>query len=562
MKLIKTKYSTLSIAKWLFNHSKGCHLQAFINGAIGIALVALGLTSVDLFRTITDIASGKHTGSISTYAIMLAAVFIAEMLLHVAQTWVSAVLGVRTQNKMQKYFFARLLRGQWNGVEKYHSGDILNRLFGDVSDIVHLMTEVIPQFVSITIQFLASFIYLYQMDSELALILIVVCPLFIVLSRLWFRKMRRIVRHIKDSNSALQSIIQECVQHKMVIKVLQREDSMVERLAKRQSVLHSQTKSRARFAILTKSLINIGFAGTYLFGFVWTLYQLQDGLITMGVLMAFTQLIHRIQRPLLDIVQLLPIFVNSFTSSERLMELERLPLEEIDKENADIKALVSSKASIGISFKDTTYRYTEKGRNVLHHFSHDFLPGSFTAILGETGTGKTTLIRLMLSLIQQQHGDVALLVSGTDSATTVLTPSYRPLFSYIPQGNTLFSGTIRENLLMGNPNATTEQMKEALHIAMADFVLDLPDGLSTMCSEHGGGLSEGQAQRIAIARAILHPCKILLLDEATSALDIQTEKKLLESLKTHYSDVTIIFVTHRLAVVDFATDSITMEKQH
>lgn len=561
MKFIKTTYSTFSIAKWLFSHSKGCHLQAFINGAIGISLVALGLTSVDMFRTITDIAAGKQAGSISTYTIMLAAIFTAEMLLHVAQTWVAAVLGVRTQNKMQKYFFARLLRGQWTGVEKYHSGDILNRLFGDVNDIVHLMTEVIPKFFSIVIQFIASFIYLYQMDSDLALILIVVCPAFIVLSRLWFRKMRRIVRHIKDSNSSLQAIIQECVQHKMVIKVLQREDSMVERLAKRQSVLHSQTKSRARFAILTKSLINIGFAGTYLFGFIWTLYQLQEGLITMGVLMAFTQLIHRIQRPLLEIVQLLPVFVNSFTSSERLMELESLPLEDIGTDNADVEVISNCKTPVGISFKNVCYRYNDKGRIVLNRFSHDFLPGSFTAILGETGTGKTTLIRIMLSLIQQQQGEVELTVYGKEAGRHPVTPSHRPLFSYIPQGNTLFSGTIRENLLMGNPNATTEQMKEALHIAMADFVLDLPDGLSTICSEQGGGLSEGQAQRIAIARAILHPCKIMLLDEATSAIDVQTEKKLLESLKSHFNDTTIIFVTHRLAVVDFATDSITMVKQ-
>lgn len=561
MKFNKTKYSTKSIAQWLFSHSKGCRTQALLNGVIGLALVALGLISVDLFRTITDIATGKHDGSIAIYATALALVFISELLLHIAQTWVGATLGVRTQNLMQKFFFSRLLHGQWKGVEKYHSGDVLNRLFGDVNDIVGLMTEVIPMFITVVVQFVASFIYLYEMDMMLAIILIVISPAFMVLGRLYFRRMRRIVRHIKDSNSSLQSIIQECVQHKMVIKVLQREDSMVDRLSRRQSVLHLQTKSRAKLAILTKSFIHIGFAGSYLIGFVWALYQLQDGIITMGVLMAFTQLIHRIQRPMLDVAKLLPVFVNSLTSAERLMELEELPLEELGTQDANLEYAQKAQ-SIGVSFRNVSYRYSDAGRNVLNRFSHTFSPGSFTAILGETGAGKTTLIRLMLSLIAQQEGSVEMISEAPRNFTAALTPAHRSLFSYIPQGNTLFSGTIRENLLMGNPNATTDQMKEALHIAMADFVFDLPYGLSTVCSEQGGGLSEGQAQRIAIARAILHPCKILLLDEATSALDVQTEKSLLQNIKAHFADTTIIFVTHRLAVVDFTTDVITMEKQH
>lgn len=550
MRLNKTKYPLRQILRWLWSHHKGCRVQAVTNVVVGLLLVGLGLAGVETLRRLTDIATGAREGDILAMAGLFASILVMELLLHIASTWVAAVLGVKTQNLMQQKFFARLLNGKWSGVERFHSGDVLNRLFGDVGDIVRLMTEVLPSAVVVVVQFVASFVYLYTMDSSLALILIVVSPIFLILSRLYFMKMRRIVRKIKDSNSALQSIIQESVQHKMVIKVLERSGLMVDKLESRQKVLRGQVKSRARFSIFSKTLINVGFAGAYLTALVWGLLQLQEGLITVGVLMAFTQLINRIQRPLLDMARLLPTFVNSMTSAERLMELEELPLEQVGQARA-----IDGK--VGIRFTDVTYSYSDNGRTVLRSFSHDFRPGTFTAILGETGAGKTTLIRLMLALIRQNSGKVCLYNEKEEFDADTTT---RCNFSYVPQGNTLFSGTIRDNLLMGQPGATEEQMRRALNAAMADFVFELPDGLDTVCGEQGGGLSEGQAQRIAIARALIRPCRVLLLDEATSALDVQTEHSLLENIKREFADTTIIFVTHRLAVVGFTSDQLTMHK--
>lgn len=549
MKLNKTRYSTRTIVRWLWTHHRRCRLQAIINIVVGLLQVGLGLVGVEMLRRLTDIATGSREGSLVLFASLFGGVMVAELLLNILMTWVRAVLGVKTQNLMQQEFFARLLKGRWHGVERFHSGDVLNRLFGDVNDIVALMTEVLPSTVIILVQFVASFVYLYIMDSMLALIVVATAPVFILLSRFYFHKMRRIVRKIKDSNSALQATIQESVQHKMVVKVLEQGDTMVGRLEQRQQLLRKQVKSRARFSILTKMFVNIGFAGGYLVALVWGLFQLQDHLITVGVLMAFTQLISRIQRPLLDMARLLPTLVNSLTSSERLMELEALPLEPS-------LPPVALDGKVGLRIQNVDYQYTERGRHVLRQFSYDFRPGSFTAILGETGAGKTTLIRLMLALIEPSQGHVSL-YNDKDGVVPVSTAT-RCNFSYVPQGNTLFSGTIRDNLLFGNPMATTEQMHRALHLAMADFVQDLPEGLDTRCGEGGGGLSEGQAQRVAIARAILRPCRVLLLDEATSALDIQTERQLLERLKAHFTDTTIIFVTHRLAVVGFTSDQLTM----
>lgn len=552
----KTKYSTKQIAKWMWSYNKGCRLQALLNVIIGLSLVACSMASVDLVRRLTDVATHKIEGDIVFLSVLLGSLFAVELLLHIAATWVSAILGVRTQNRIQQKFFARILAGKWSGISNYHSGDVLNRLFGDVGDIVRLMTEVLPSAVIVVIQFVWSFTYLYMYDAPLAIVLVVASPIFLILSRIYFRKMRRIVRKIKDSNSAIQSIIQESIQHKMVIKVLERNTTMVDRLEQRQGLLRKQIKSRAQFSIISKSIVSIGFSGAFLAALIMALFQVYEGIITVGVLMSFMQLTNRIQQPLLDMARLLPTLVNSMTSSERLMELEELPLEAASTP-------VTLDGKVGIRFKDISYSYSDNGRMVIKNFSHDFAPGSFTAILGETGAGKTTLIRMMLSLINPSDGHGEIYSIGTDGKEQShdLHPSLRNNFSYIPQGNTLFSGTIRENLLFGNPKATTTQMKEALHLALADFVLKLPDGLDTKCGEGGGGLSEGQAQRISIARALLHPCKVLLLDEATSALDMDTEKRLLENLKQHYKDCTIIFVTHRLAVVDFTTDSFTMVRQ-
>lgn len=539
MKLNKTKYPTRTILRWLWSHHKGCRTQAAINVVVGLLQVGLGLWGVEQLRQLTDVATGKQEGHLLWMVALYVAIMFSEFLCHISRTWLAAVLGVRTQNLMQRQFFERILKGKWSGVERFHSGDVLNRLFGDVNDIVNLMSEVLPFLVTVVVQFIASFVYLLLMDATLAVIIVVSCPIFLLLSKLYFRKMRRIVRKLKDSNSDLQATIQESIQHKMIIKVMQMADRMVHRLERRQQLLQWQTQQRARLSILTRTIVFIGFRGGAITALAYGLVQVQNDAITVGMLMAFTQLVWRIQHPLLDLGRLLPTLVNSFASSERLMELEELPMDENENENDN------DNLSSAISFADVTYQYSAEGRKVLEHFSHEFLPGSFTAVLGPTGAGKTTLLRLMLRLVEPQEG-------------TVQAPPLQA-FSYVPQGNTLFSGSIRENLRFGNPKASTEQMYEALHVAQADFVRDLPKGLDTKCGEGGGGLSEGQAQRIAIARAILRPCTILLLDEATSALDVDTERNVLTAIRERYADTTIIFVTHRLSAVQFASDEIHME---
>ena len=367
------------------------------------------------------------------------------------------------------------------------------------------------------------------------------------------KRMRRYTREIRQSDSRIQSVIQESLQHRTVIKTLEQSDRHIGKLDDLQDALRSQIFGRTRFSLSARMLVAFAFSGGYLTAFLWGAVRLSTGSITFGTMTAFLQLVGKVQRPALDLSRLLPSFINALTAVERLMELEELPSEasgtaQLFPQTPDLQ------------LKDVTFSYSTGDRPILKHFSCNFPAGSCTAVLGETGAGKTTLIRLLLALATPQEGSITLSPANTAQpplstlnfqlSTLEVSPQTRSNFVYVPQGNTLFSGTIHDNLLMGNPHATEAEMLQALRTACADFVLSLPDGIDTNLNEQGGGLSEGQAQRIAIARALLRPGHILLLDEVTSALDPETERQLIKNLRRDCTGKTFIFITHHPAVAE------------
>ena len=390
------------------------------------------------------------------------------------------------------------------------------------------------------------------MDSKLALIIISIVPVFIFVSKYYVRKMRAITRDVRDTESNIQSILQESIQHRIILKTLERIGTMTERLDHTQQHLRRQVRHRTLFSSVSGTLISTGFATGYLITFLWGVTRLHEGTITYGMMLAFIQLVGQIQGPFRDMTKFIPIIISAFTAGERLMELEEAPVEQ---QGDPIKFADGA----GLRMTHVSFRYDERERYILRDFSFDFPPGSSTAILGETGAGKTTLIRLILALLKPTEGKVEMY---SDSSLSV-SPLTRCNLVYVPQDNTLFSGTIRDNLLLGNPDATDDQMREALRTACADFVLSLPNGLDSSLGENSTGLSQGQAQRICIARALLREGNILLLDEATSALDTATETRLLQNLaQRKRTNQTLLFVTHRLAVVEHCTQVLRLTKQH
>jgi len=584
LQLPDNHYTAGQIFRWLWRALKGNRLQAILNASIGLMGVGLSLASVWAMQRAIDIAAkgfaaskaaGAANFELSTvnyelyWAVgIMALLILGEFALGISRVWIKNILGIKAQNRMQQQMLARLLRSEWRGREAMHSGDIINRLEQDVRHVVSFLTETLPSTLSTVAMFIGAFFYLMQMDTWLAIVTVAILPLFILISRYYVLYMRRFTRKVRDCDSEVQSLLTETMQHRMLVKTMEADEQMISRLEQTQTTLRGWVRRRTAFSVASNFFLNVGFSLGYLVAFLWGALRLSNGTITFGAMTAFLQLVYRIQGPARELTRLVPTFVGVFTATERLMELEDVP-EEIQGEPQLLPG------PCGIHFDHVTFNYGAPGQQpAMKDFSFDFPPGSCTAVMGETGAGKTTLIRLLLALVKPQEGEITIYseelrvkieefataipsVDGTAAANSSLftlhsslSPLHRCNFVYVPQGNTLLSGTLRENLQLGRPDATDAEMREVLQMACADFIDELPDGLDTRFSEQGGGLSEGQAQRIAIARALLRPGSIMLLDEATSALDADTEKQVLSNILNQQSR-TVIFVTHRPAVISY-----------
>ncbi|WP_314970307.1 ABC transporter ATP-binding protein [Phocaeicola abscessus] len=540
------------VAQWLWRATKGIRCRLLFNGVLGMVRVAAGLLFIYVSKQLIDMATGHiaHTSAAFTLYLALLVVFmVAQIGAVLCNSWFTNQTEVRMKNRLRHNLFTHLMNVTWMGKGCLHSGDILNRLEEDVRVVTEVVCRSLPDLTVTLINLSAAFLFLYRLSPPLAWCILFIMPVFLGLSKIYIRRMRRLTKDIRSTDSDVQSVLQESIQHRIVIQTMEQHDQMAGKLDMLQQALYDQTMDRTRFSLFSRSMVSFGFVAGYLFVFIWSLFQLQQGLITFGVMSAFLQLVGQIQRPTIELTRLLPQFVHATTSIDRLHELEALPGEETaDRHRLDGK--------VGILMQEVTFGY-EEGKEVLHRFTHDFKPGSRTAVMGETGAGKSTTIRLILSLLKPKSGTIELYNA---SERIVADARSRCNTVYVPQGNSLLSGTIRDNLLLGDPDAGDPALYEVLHHTAADFVKDLPEGLNTVCGEQGGGLSEGQAQRIAIARGLLRKGNILLLDEFSASLDEETEEILMERLLANYPDKTMIFITHHETVAGYCSDVVHLKK--
>ena len=548
IKIPEGQYTIRELSRWLWHALQGNRLQACLNAGIGLVGVVLSLLTVWAMQYAIDIASGTIPGSIYLAVGFMAMLILGEFAVGISRVWIRNILGVKAQNRMQQHLMKCLLQAEWRGRDAMHSGDVVNRLEEDVRQVCVFLTETLPSVLSTLALFIGAFVYMLRMDVWLACITVAVLPIFVVLSRYYVAHMRRYSRKVRQSDSDIQSLLTETMQHQMLVKTMEADRLLLDRLGQEQQTLRGWVRRRTVFSVASHLFINFGFAFGYLVAFLWGALRLHAGTLTFGGMTAFLQLVYRIQGPARDLSRLAPAFVSVFTAAERLMELEYTPKEE---QGDPIK--LEGPCGIEISDVNFTYSSSDKGETLsqpptLSHFSATFKPSTCTAVMGPTGSGKTTLIRLILALVKPDSGHIRIYNNDAREDLTVL---HRCNFVYVPQGNTLLSGTLRQNLLLANPQATDDDMHQALQTACADFVFSLPNGLDSSVSELGGGLSEGQAQRISIARALLRPGSILLLDEATSALDAETEQRVLNNLLADGSQRTVIVITHREAAIAY-----------
>lgn len=533
---IMVRISIKEGTRWLWNASQGYRVPILASILAGTTRIGISLTFVWQCKHLIDIATHQADGNIAIGLASMTGCIVLQLLLSSLVNRLYAHTEISLRNRLRQNLFEHILKSHWSGRETFHSGDMLNRMEEDVRTVTDLLAGSIPSAGITLFQLAGAALFLFCLDHRMAVVILLIMPLALLFSKLYMKRMRHLTREIRATDSRLQSHLQENLQHRTLISTLEYTSMAADMISTLQSGLKRLVMRRNSFSIFSGLMVQAGFALGYLTAFAWGIYGLDTGTVTFGTLTAFLQLVAQVQRPVVELARQIPAFISALTSVERIDELTSLPLEEQGEP-------LILKGKVGIRLENVTFAYPDGKRKVIEHFTHDFEPGSLTAVLGETGSGKSTMVRLMLALLRPDGGNITLYDERQSLPASPLT---RRNFVYVPQGNTLVSGTLRDNLLLGNPEATDAQMWKALHMAAADFVHELPQGLGTPCGEMGTGLSEGQAQRIAIARGLLRPGNIVLLDEPTSSLDSDTEQTLLERLSHTIQGKTLIIITHQM----------------
>ena len=525
---------------WLWQNTKHIRLNMLIRIVAGLGRVGFGLLMVWLCKRFIDVTirTGTRSDIFTMIGLLLGVVFCAIICRQIYY-YLGVRAGAHQSTAIRLRIFSRLFRRQMYDQKELHSGDVTSRLEKDIEVVSDATTTLIPDMTVTAFQLIGAFTLMQSMDARLAWTLLVLTPLFLFLGKLFARQMRKMTLDIRKQESVIQMLVQETMEHNAVLRSLESGSWVTGRLDDMQQDLRGKINRRARFTVISRLLISSSFSLGYIIAFIWGALQLREGVITFGVMTSFLQLVSQIQHPILQMVNMIPQAIQASASIDRLLELENVETESTESKS------VPMSGNLGVSLQDVSFSYALGDRQILSHFSYNFHPGSKTALMGHTGVGKTTIFRLLLALIKPNEGRMTI-YNGKEKA--YISESTRSNFVFVPQGNTLMSGTIRYNLQIAKPDATEDELRQVLDTAMADFVYDLPEGLDTECGERGSGLSEGQAQRIAIARGLLRPGNILLLDEISSSLDEHTEHELFRRLFANYPSKTMIFITHRPVV--------------
>lgn len=538
-------------ACWLWTASKGTRANLFLCGLLRLLQTGVSFYFIYVCKTLVDIASGVSTLDFRRYTWQLAGCVVLQLILSNGRSYLSARNDVRLQNYLRGRIFSRIAGMDYESRLRYHSGDIQGRLTEDVRVVANMLGHSLPSFAATLIQLSLALVFLSSLDIRLVWLLVTVLPACLLLGKLPAKRIRRLTLAIRQGDSRVQSFLQECFQHLFLLQAFEKKSWMERQMGSIQDELYSKVMRRNRFSTASHVMVQLAFSGGYAIAFLWGVHGIYTGTVTFGMMTAFLQLVGHIQRPLMEMGRQFSSLIHTTTSIDRLRELET-------DSTAAIPVPLPLPGKLGIRFRNVSFYYPGGSRYILRWFSHDFRPGSSTAILGETGTGKTTVFRLILSLLRPTEGHI-LLYNGT-GLEMELSSATRCNLIYVPQGNSLWSGTIRENLLLGNPEATESELREVLEVAAAEFVFDLAEGLDTSCSEQGGGLSEGQAQRIAIARALLRKGSVYLFDELSSSLDDETESRLIRNLSVYLQGHTLLFISHRQRITAYCDCTVTVRR--
>lgn len=541
---IKKLYSKRDVAYasmfWLLSQASPYTLQLLIKLGISTISLLMGFVSTIASKYIVDATTSGHLNWL--YVTYMAGASIFTILFSAGANIFSSYLNEKFEFGMRCDMFDQVQRSVWSDLSKYHSGDIVTRLTSDISNISSGLISIIPSTITLGIRLLISFCILLYFDPWLALFALIIAPIGAISALLYRRKYRYYQLQLRESESLYRSFMQENMSNLAVVKTFQQEESNNAHLRQVWDERMRLVVKSSKLSAIMSSFMNIIYRSGYVFAFCWSAYRISRGQITYGTMTVFLSLVAQVQGSFSSLGSIIPQIYSMLVSAKRVTEIADIK----DEDYVDIETMPDQ---VTVEVKDVTFAYDKL--NILEHVSLTVKPGDIVGIVGPSGAGKTTLTRLLLSLVKPNEGCVEYIDEAGNRETAQ--PASRRFISYVPQGNTLMSGTIEMNLRIGKKDASEEELWNALRLADAEiFVRKTENGLSTHLSEKAGGLSEGQAQRIAIARALIRNKPLLILDEATSALDEDTEARILAAITQSYGK-TIFIITHRRSMLQYCS---------
>ncbi|MDB8558250.1 ABC transporter ATP-binding protein [Turicibacter sanguinis] len=540
----------LKVLLWIFKHGKPVLPFIILTSILGGILSGIGVYSALISKSLIDAATSGNMNLVLKWLIIMAAIYFIRLGLNIVNSLTSTYSSTQLFNQIQKKMYVTVTYSEWMAQSKYHSVNLLTRITSDVGTVSSVILSSLNSIVSLSVTLITSFIALLYLDPGIAIFTVTITPIYLIFSKMYSRRLKTIYKEVQDQDIVYRSFIQESIQNLMIVKTFCHEEENFETLNQHHKKKLQLSLKSTRFGLYSSIIF-----GTISFFIYFAIYgfsaiKLTTGALTFGSMTALLQLYGKVSGPLSSFAGIGKQFIHGIAAAERLIEIENLPTERV---NTELKTLKIEKPII--EFENVSFDYNKK-QSILKDITFKITPGETVALVGPSGQGKTTIIRLILSLINANKGKLMI-------QKQKISREHRQLISYVPQGNTLFSGSIRENIAFGTPNATDHEIIEAAKQAYAwDFIEQLDEKLDTRVGEKGLGLSEGQAQRIAIARAFLRKKPILILDEATSALDGQTEIDVLESVKNLPHQPTCIIITHRPSALEICDRVLRLESGH
>ncbi len=534
--------------KWMYTYAKKYKFQIVFYICLGIMTTLMGLASSVGSKYLIDAVTGQDKGNIALIAVFIIAMGLFSIGINAVTTMISAKINIKVNNEIQAEVYDKILVADWISMKEFHSGDLLNRLNGDVNTVASSILSWIPSLITRSVQFLGILAIILYYDPTMAVIALGSAPVMVIVSKTLMKKMRDYNKRMREVSSEVMSFNEESFQNIQSVKAFDLVEFFSNRLRNVQQNYKDVYLDYNKFSVYTSSFMSVVgmFVAYACFG--WGVYRLWTGHITFGTMTLFVQLSGQLSSSFKSLVSLVPSAISATTSAGRIMEFFKIKNEtKLDDEKVRLIQNNTQGKGLSVELEDVNFSYNNT-KTVFKNANIVANPGEIVALVGPSGEGKTTMVRLLLGLINAKSGSAV--IKDINGISCKISSATRRFFAYVPQGNTIFSGTIADNMRMVKPDASDDEIIDALKTACAyDFVKKLPQGINSKVGERGGGFSEGQAQRISIARALLRKSPILLLDEATSALDVFTERQVLRNIMNSGYARTCIVTTHRPSVL-------------